>query len=101
MIVETKTGIYSGEVNQIKVRHRFGKVLLKIDDSVLEFKTPEAFKLGWDIVCKSGQLQPSEFVSVKINGKVIELLKEQGLKVGGALLRKCDDADDFQIGIKR
>ena len=95
--VEKKTGIYYNEAHEIRIRQRFGKVLLLVDGAVLEFGTPAAFKLGWDIACKSGELLPSEYLSIKINGKEIKLLSEAGLKVGGAILRKTDDADDFQI----
>lgn len=91
--------LFAGESHQIRVGHRFGKVLLVIDGKGDELKVPVAFKLGWDIVIKAGELLPKEAVTIKINGRVIELNKEQGLKVGGALLRKCDAADDFQLKV--
>lgn len=100
MKVDIKKGIYSGETHQIRVGHRCGKVLLAIDESALEYNTIDAFKLGWDIVTKAGILQHNELVTVRINGKMIELPQQQSLQVGGALLRKCDDADDYQIRVK-
>lgn len=95
--VDKKRGIYNGETHVFRVGHRHGKVLFVIDGAALEFKVPIAFQLGWDMVVKSGELLPNEFVVVTINQKTIELPKEQGLQVGGALLRKCDDADDYQL----
>jgi len=95
--IEKKRGIYYSEVKEVRIRQRFGKVLLLIDKAILEFTTPGAFKLGWDIVVKSGELLPGEYISITINGKELQLLKEDGLRVGGAILRKVDDADDYQL----
>ena len=97
--VEIKSCTILIEPHNIIVGHRFGLVLMNIDGSILEFKTPEAFKLGWDIATISGDMLDGETLCVKINNKEIYLGKEHGLKLGGALLRKCDDADDFQIGV--
>ena len=99
--VEIKSCIIPIEPHNIIVGHRFGSVLMNIDGSTLEFKTPEAFKLGWEITTKSGAMLDRETLCVKINNKEIYLGKEQGLKIGGGLLRKCDDADDFQIGVAK
>ena len=97
--VEIKSNSILSSTHNIIVGHRFGLVLMNIDGAILEFKTPAAFKLGWDIAAKSGAMLDGETLCVKINNKEIYLGKEHGLKLGGGLLRKCDDADDFQIGV--
>lgn len=97
-VVQVRRDIYKGETYAIKIGHRFGSVLMNIDGATVSMTVPVAFDLGWNIVWKAGRLTPAEHVAVRINGRVLELPKEQSLQVGGALLRKCDDADDFQLG---
>ena len=97
--VNLKRGIYQGECSRIVVRTENGHVIVFIDSSRLEFKTPAAFKMGFAIVKQAGLALTGDFVSVVINGKELQLLPEQALKVGGAILRKTDDADDFQLRI--
>ena len=96
--IDLKRGIYQGTCCKIRVRAENGLVILFIDHSKIEFNTPTAFRVGFSIVKKAGLALQGEFVSWVINGKEIQLLPEQALKVGGAILRKTDDADDFQIG---
>ena len=96
--VDLKRGIYQGSCCQIIIRTENGQVIVFIDQSKIEFKTPAAFKLGFALAKKAGLALQGEFVSLVINSKEIQLLPEQALKVGGAILRKTDDADDFQLG---
>ena len=99
--VNLRRGVYKGEFSKIVVRSESGHVIVFVDTNRLEFKTPEAFKLGFAMVKKSGSALNGDFISVVINGKELQLLKEQALKVGGAILRKTDDADNFQQRIKK
>lgn len=94
--VNKKVGIYQPEPMEIRVQSRFGKVYVLVNDAKIEFNVPTAFKLGMSIVRKAGELQPNEYLAIKINGGELNLLQDHALQVGGAILRKCDFADDFQ-----
>lgn len=98
--VEVSDGVLVHTVDKIIVGHRYGRVLLKINTAILEFTTPEAFRLGWELVVKPDNLTKSGFVTVTFNQKDVQLTTEQSKRLGGAILRKCDLADDFQIGVR-
>lgn len=95
--VELSKGVYKGENHKIVVRSERGQVVVFIDQSRLEFTTPAAFKIGFTMVKKAGAAMSGDFVKLVINSKELQLLPEHALKVGGAILRKFEDADDFQI----
>ena len=46
---------------------------------------------------KAGEALAGDFVSLLINSKELQLLPQQALQVGGAILRKFEDADDYQL----
>lgn len=81
---------------EVRVRSRHGLVYLKVGDKVLPMQTPAAHRLGMAMVTKGGEAQPGELVIVKINGEGLQFPPSNAKQVGGALLRKADDADDFQ-----
>jgi len=95
--VELSRGVYKGESHKIVVRSERGQVVVFIDQSRLEFTTPAAFKIGFAMVKKAGQALAGDLVKLVINSKELQLLPEQALQVGGAILRKFEDADDFQL----
>lgn len=101
MTIDLKRGVYQGAHCKIAVRSENGQVIVFLDASKLEFKTPEAFKLGFAMVKKAGLALAGDFISWVINGKELQLTPDQARQVGGAILRKTDDADDFQLGKKR
>ncbi len=95
--VDLKTGIFQPVIMNIRVRSENGQVLLLIRDKVVKFTTIAAHRAGFDLVKKSAEALPKEFINLKINNHSTNLLPEHATKVGTALLRKADDADDFQL----
>ena len=91
-----KRGIYNGEHIRIVVRAEGPNVVMFINDSRTEYKTPVAHKAGFDLVKKSDCL-PGEFITMRINGRELDILPQQAKQIGGALLRKADFADDYQL----
>jgi len=87
--------IYMPKYNNIVVRHEFGAVIVFIGQKRVELTTMIAHDIGYAI--HSSEKQPDEMVVLSINGEKIELLWPIALKLATALLRKADDADDFQI----
>jgi len=71
-------------------------VYLLVDDKMLEMRTPAAHKTGFALVKQAGEALPGEFVVLKVNGYALNFPPKSATQVGGALLRKADDADDFQ-----
>ena len=95
--VNLSSGVYQGGNHKIVVRSENGQVIVFIDQSRVEFNTPTAFKLGFAMVKKAGEALVGDFVSLLINSKELQLLPSQALQVGGAILRKFEDADDYQL----
>lgn len=71
-----------------------------IGDKMLEMRTPEAHRIGFAMCKQAGLAEPGELIVVKINGSELQFPPNNARQVGGALLRKADDADDFQIGVR-
>ena len=80
----------------VRVRSRYGLVYWLIGDKVLELRTPAAHKTGFALVKHASEATANELVVVKINGEKIQFPPSNAKQVGAALLRKADDADDFQ-----
>jgi len=82
------------------MRSRGGLVYALIGDKMLEMRTPEAHRIGFAMCKKAGEAEAGELIIVKINGTELQFPPNNARQVGGALLRKADDADDFQIGVR-
>lgn len=95
--VSITKGVYRGGFHKMRLRARYGLVYWMIDDKILELRTPAAHRVGFEMVKKAGLLQKGELVTTKINGTEIQYSAYNAKQVGGALLRKADDADDFQL----
>jgi len=95
--IALKRGIWSCAIHQIRVRADRDSVLILIADKMVSFTTPAAHRAGFSLVKLAGRALPGEFVIMSINGSDLDLLPEHALKVGGALLRKADDVDDYQL----
>lgn len=99
--IELKRGVWVPSVPQIRVRADHDFVILLAGEKVVEFRTPAAHKAGFALCKKAGEALIGEFVIMTINGEPLELLPEQALKVGGALLRKADFVDDYQLSKRK
>jgi hypothetical protein len=95
--VSLSTGLYVPNVQQATAATRNGLVYLLIDGKMLEMRTPAAHKTGFAMVKQAGSALPGEHVVLKVNGDALNFPPEGAKQVGAALLRKADDADDFQI----
>ena len=87
--------IYVSQITQIVVRHEMGMVVLFIDQKRVQLTTLIAHSIGYHI--HMAQLAPNEIIVLSINGEEIELLWPVAKKLATGLLRKADDADDWQL----
>ena len=86
--------IYVPKISQMVVRHEMGLVILFIDQKCVELTTLTAHDIGYQI--HTAKLAPNEMIVLSINGEEIELLWSVAKKLATGLLRKADDADDWQ-----
>jgi len=89
--------VYVPTHGQIVCRSRHGMVYLFVDTRGVELTTVTAHDIGYTIAMTLPKLDQSEMVVIVINGERVELLPEIARKVSTALLRKADDADDWQL----
>lgn len=87
--------IYAPEIHKIIIRHELGMVIMFIDDRRIELNTLTAHKIGYTMA--TAKLAPNEMIVLSINGEKIDMVWPIAVKVSSALLRKADDADDFQL----
>jgi len=98
--VVAKPLVYIPTIDKIYVRHRFGVVYLIMGEKVQPLTTTVAYDIGRVILLAN--LPPDEMFMVSINGERVELLSPIARKVAIGLVRKADDADDWQIfNVKR
>ncbi len=93
--IEKTPTIFIQKVNKIIVRHHLGRVLMFIDGKVQSLSSLVAHDVGLSIMLS--EKDPDEMLVFIINGERIELLWPTAIKVATGLLRKADDADDWQI----
>jgi hypothetical protein len=85
---------------KIVVRSEYGQVVLFVGDKRLEMSTPVAVKVGLAMVDDGGSvLQVGDIVVLEISGFEVLLLPETAMRIGGAILRKANHADDWQRGL--
>jgi len=92
---------YVPKYSRIIARAQLGSVFLFMDNSGVEMSTLTAHHIGYTIAMMVPNLAPDELIVIVINGEQIQLLPEVAQKVSTALLRKADDADDWQLQNKR
>ena len=97
--VTRKKAVYTNTNSSVAVRSRYGLVYLNVGDKTLEMKTPTAHGLGMALAKQAGLAERGELVIVIINGVDVQFLPSSARQVGGALLRKADDADDYQLRV--
>lgn len=95
--VNSAPDIYIPSFEKIIARSRNGLVYLIIDNKAIEMNTLTAHKIGYTMAMAVPKLSPHELISLIINGESIDMLKLTAKKVSAALLRKADDADDWQL----
>ena len=95
--VTRSAGIFLPNVGKVTVRQQYGLVYLFVDDhDPVELHTPAAHKTGFALVQLAGEALQNEFVVLRINGVALNFPPKSAKQVGAALLRRADDADDFQ-----
>lgn len=87
--------VYIPVIGNIVVRHENGMVVLFISQKRVELNTLTAHRIGYTI--HMAKLAPNEMIVLSINSEEIELLWPVAKKLATALLRKADDADDWQL----
>jgi hypothetical protein len=95
--VRIARGGYMNPGMSIRVGHWHGQVRLDLGDSHAWFRTPEAVKAGLNLVRKAATVGKDEFLVIRVNGRDIHLMPEHAHRIGSALLRKADAADDWQL----
>ena len=81
------------------VRRVEGRIHMFINDKQIDMNTTNAHDMG--IALGITQLAPDEMSILTINGERVDLYDPLAYKLSAALLRKADDADDWQINRKR
>lgn len=95
--IDLKSGFFTDSCHQIRVRAVYDHVLMLISSKVVKMATPAAHKAGFALAKKAGEALCGEFVIMTVNGEKFELPPESALSLGGALLRKADHVDDYQL----
>lgn len=98
--VTLSTGVYVPWHAAVRVGHDHGSVRMTINDKTIGMTTPTAHRVGYALAVKGGQAQKGEHVTLSVNGERMQLLPEHALQLGGAILRKTDDADDYQLATR-
>lgn len=89
--------LFKPTVDRIVARSNCGVVILFIDNRCVELTTVVAHNTGMIIARAIPTLEKSEMIVLTINGEKLELLKPVASKLSTALLRKADDADNWQL----
>ena len=97
--VEEMPPIFTPKVDKIIARQELGKVILFILGSRIELNTVTAHKIGYSMAM--AKLAPNEMIVLTINREKIELPGQLRMQVATAILRKADDADDWQLKHRR
>jgi len=82
-------------IDKIYMRHRFGVVYLIMGDKVQPLTTTMAYDMG--IAILFSDVAPNEMFMLSINGEQVKLPSSIARRVAIGLVRKADDADDWQM----
>jgi hypothetical protein len=85
----------------IAVRATGPLVVVFIDGAGLPFLTTVVHPVGFQMVKLASQAEKGDVVVMQINGTDVLLPPVSAKKVGSALLRKADFADDWQLEHRR
>ncbi len=97
--VEKIPNLFIPQTTKITIRQEFGIVILFLGNKRAELTTIIAHGIGMAIA--KAQLDQNEMIVLSINKERIELLWPVAKKVSTTLLRKADDADDWQLTHRR
>lgn len=81
----------------IWARHEQGEVALYIDNKRVGMTTTVAHKIGMAIGTLLSQISPAEMIVLVINEERVDLLPLFARRLMAVILRKADDADDWQL----
>ena len=96
--VTRSAGFFTPNVSAVRVpQQKHGLVCMVIDGKPIVMNTTKAHRTGFDMVKNAGEALHNEFVILRVNGVALNFPPQSAEKVGAALLRRADDADDFQI----
>ena len=100
--VELKEGVYIQTHPGAEISHRSGSVVLKIGRGIMGLTTTAAHKLAFGLIKKEREATAiGGYITMNINGAMINLLPVQAKRIGAKLIQYSDDADDFQIGVRK
>jgi len=92
-----KVSVYTPLSGKVTLRKEYGSVVLFYEDKRLEMTTPVAIKVALALVKNGGGLlEPNDIVVLSISGVEVLMLPETATRIGGAIIRKADKADDWQ-----
>lgn len=90
-------GVYQPTVHSIRACCDGPDVVLLIGDTRLQMTTPVAVKVGLALGFNGGAwLEPDDAVLLEVSGIEVLLLPETAVRISGAILRKANQADDWQ-----
>ena len=93
---------FNPTIAKIRVRNVGPLVAMVFENKQIEVRTPTAHQIGFAIIraaddcIKANELGAKEFVVLTINHADIHLPASSARKLGAALVRRSDPADDFQ-----
>ena len=96
-----RKAIYTQATFQVRMRSRAGLVYMLVGDKPVEMTTTEAHKRAFQMIRLARDAEPGELIIVKINGIELQFPPLSAKQIGGGLLRKADDADDFQLRVNQ
>ena len=94
--IEKRHALYVPQTGDARVRKEYGQVVMFIDGKRLEMSTPVAVKVGLELVKSAATVDTGELIVLTISGVEVLLLPDTATRIGGAILRKADKADDWQ-----
>ena len=95
--VDRRTGGYTPPPYPLLVGHRDGQVVLTMGGKRMTIGTTTAIDVCLSLGRMAVKLEPGEHLVLILDGYEIPLPFEAAVTVSGALLRKADAADDWQL----
>lgn len=90
-----------GPEKRMYVRHEYGDVVIYSGDSLVRLSTIVAHKMGMAINSLVQKIEPDALIELAVSGQSLKMEPRVAMKVAGAILKKADDADDYQLQHRR